>query len=147
MYEQKVQKQIEGMYRVLLTDYKNFSGTLRKNYLLIEIIQHILINIVLVFFTNMTKIQLFIFIALISIFMLFFIILRPLKFIIFFIVTILYYFCLLAILLSLLILQLELEKNLTNNVEKRITIGWIYGFILIITNAGIVLFFLLKIMY
>lgn len=54
---------------------------------------------------------------------------------------------LLIIILSLLILHLELEKNLTNNIDKRITVGWIYVFILIITNAGIIAFFILKIIY
>jgi len=44
------------MYKVLLKDYKNFSGKLRKYYLLIEVIEHILINIIIVFFTNSTKI-------------------------------------------------------------------------------------------
>lgn len=40
------------MYKVLLNDYKNFSGKIRKYYLLIEVIEHILFNITLVFFTN-----------------------------------------------------------------------------------------------
>ncbi len=99
------------------------------------------------FFSDKTKIQLYILIILISIFGLFFAILRPLKFMVFYIVTIFYYLSLLIIIIGLLILHLELEKNLTNNIDKRITIGWIYVFILVITNAGIIVFFILKIMY
>lgn len=79
--------------------------------------------------------------------MIFFALLRPLKHIVLYLITLLYFVCLLIVVISLLMLLLELEKNLTNNINKRTTIGLIYVVIFVLTNAGIILFFIFKIIY